>query len=364
MSSKDKTKNAKAASKASSSKSAAKKTVVSSPKVSVKATAKPVVKSAAKPAAKTATKSAAKAPVKTAAKTAAKPVVNTIVKTDSKSAAKPTSKPSAKTTTKSASKPVSKPLVKAVAKAQAKKAATKPVSKAPASKPAVKLVAKPSAEGGVVSKQPVKTEQTKVIEPVAKTMVRALLAEQQAKAPVVTPVEKKEPPKEKDLNLDEAVLLIGGKKLLKTSFFAEVDDAEERANKKKYSAEAKGPEKPTAYSRRKSSLVEETPEELIERLAMELEEENLGILREAEMQVCTKCGLNPVSPEFRVDKDLGYCDECAEILHLGQTKEARKVDYQMSLMRKDAIGGSSDGDEDAEDLEMDDDEVEDLEDED
>lgn len=41
---------------------------------------------------------------------------------------------------------------------------------------------------------------------------------------------------------------------------------------------------------------------------------------------------NLVSPEFWVDKHLGYCEECAFILKLGQSKEARKVEYQLGGM--------------------------------
>jgi hypothetical protein len=52
-------------------------------------------------------------------------------------------------------------------------------------------------------------------------------------------------------------------------------------------------------------------------------------------QLCTKCGINQVSERFTIDKELGYCDDCAEILHLGETKEARKIDFHPSLMKKD-----------------------------
>ena len=72
----------------------------------------------------------------------------------------------------------------------------------------------------------------------------------------------------------------------------------------------KGLEKPTAAMRRKASLAEETPEELYQRVIQELEEKNQSFYREA-TQVCTKCCVNIVSPEFRVDKDLGYCEDCA-----------------------------------------------------
>ncbi|HSQ41020.1 MAG TPA: hypothetical protein VLM37_01930 [Fibrobacteraceae bacterium] len=143
----------------------------------------------------------------------------------------------------------------------------------------------------------------------------------------------------------ETSVLLQAYKLVRTPFFFEILEAEERINKKKYSSETKLPEKPTICVRNRSSLVEETPEELIERLAQELEEENFGMLREFGSQMCTKCGINPVSPEFRVDKDLGYCEECAEILRLGQSKEARKSEYQMSLMKRDPLAGDTESEE-------------------
>ena len=80
--------------------------------------------------------------------------------------------------------------------------------------------------------------------------------------------------------------------------------------------------------------------EQIKRLQMklkELEEQNLAFTREAATQICTRCNKNLVSPEFWVDKHLGYCEECAAILKLGQSKEARKVDYQMGLLGQDSL---------------------------
>jgi len=168
---------------------------------------------------------------------------------------------------------------------------------------------------------------------------------------VALPDEKNEKPskqgkkgsKEEIPEIPSAKLLVSGKKPSKVAFFLEIDEQEDRLNKKKVSAEMKGLEKPTAAMRRKASLAEETPEELYQRVIQELEEKNQSFYREAATQVCTKCCVNIVSPEFRVDKDLGYCEECALLLGLGFTKEARKVDYQMGLMGGDSL------DEDQED---------------
>jgi hypothetical protein len=178
-------------------------------------------------------------------------------------------------------------------------------------------------------------------------LTKTVLSEK-IKAPVkkdasvpVTPVAD-----EKESVLEQpSVLLSGGKKLTKVSFFVEVDEQEDRVNKKKVSSELKGVEKPTLPMRRKASLVEESPEELYERVVQELEEENQSLYREAATQLCTKCCVNFVSPEYRVDKDLGYCEECAEILGLGHTKEARKLDYQMGLMGADSLDEDDSDDE-------------------
>lgn len=136
-----------------------------------------------------------------------------------------------------------------------------------------------------------------------------------------------------DSKYDYAVLLEGVKKLSKSVMFVEIDEQEDRSNKKKMSSEMKSLEmKPTAAIRHKASLAEETQEELTERILKELEEQNLAFEREAASQMCTRCNRNLVSPEFWVDKHLGYCEECAMILKLGQSKEARKVEYQLGGM--------------------------------
>ncbi|OWV05360.1 hypothetical protein B7993_08805 [Fibrobacter sp. UWH3] len=136
-----------------------------------------------------------------------------------------------------------------------------------------------------------------------------------------------------DSKYDYAVLLEGVKKLSKSVMFVEIDEQEDRSNKKKMSSEMKSLEmKPTAAIRHKASLAEETQEELTERILKELEEQNLAFEREAASQMCTRCNRNLVSPEFWVDKHLGYCEECAFILKLGQSKEARKVEYQLGGM--------------------------------
>jgi len=265
--------------------------------------------------------------------------------------------------------------------APAKKKTSAPVKKAAPAKKATATVKKvvPAKKVSVPAKKvSVKKAQAlvKKVVPAKKAPVPAKKGTPVKKAPVsvmsetkVTPVKKvaiKENPAPKVPVVDKtsvmmefpAVLLGGGKKLTKVPFFIEVDEQEDRVNKKKVSSELKGVEKPTLPMRRKASLLEESPEELYERVVQELEDENQSLYKEASSQLCTKCCINFVSPEYRVDKDLGYCEDCAEILGLGHTKEARKLDYQMGLLGGDSL------DEDQDDLEEKAPTPEDLEDED
>ncbi|MDY6369013.1 MAG: hypothetical protein SPL20_04200, partial [Fibrobacter sp.] len=123
----------------------------------------------------------------------------------------------------------------------------------------------------------------------------------------------------------------------------EDDEQEDRSSKKKVSADVV--EKPTASMRHRASLAEETPEELYARVIAELQEENLRFAKECSHQLCSKCCRNPVAPEFRVDKDLGYCEECAEILGLGRSKEARHLNYQAKLLGVDSLDEARDDDD-------------------
>jgi hypothetical protein len=311
-------------------------------------------------------------PVKTASKPVAKPTAKPVVKLDSKHIAK-TVKPTPKPVAKVVAAPVAKAASKPVAKV-----AVKPVAK-PVSKPVAKLAEKvaekatPPKAAKVVKKEVTKLlpkNTVKIVPKVAsKTPSKKTPKEESKPVPeakvevhVIPKVESKPAKeKEKDKEAVDVSILLKTHKLLRTSFFFEVIEAEERNNKKKYSADMKLPEKPTICVRNRSSLVEETPEELIERLAQELEEENFGMMREFGSQMCTKCGVQVVSMEFRVDKDLGYCEECADILRLGQSKEARKSDYQMSLKKRDPLAADAD-EPDAEGGTVDDDELEELED--
>ena len=304
---------------------------------------KPVAKAAAAPAKKAAPAKAAAKPApakKPAAKAAPAPAKKAA---PAKAAAKPA--PVAK-------KPVAKK--EAPAKKEPAKAVKAAPVKAPAAKPAKAEVSKPApakkVEPAVVAKAPAapkaveKVEETEV-KVSEKSVVKEPVKEVSEKAPEKVEVAEKAEPKKSTVKSDYpyAVLLEGGKKPCKFIMFVEIDEQEERANKKKVSSEMKNLEKkPTSAIRHKISLAEETQEELTERILKELEEQNAAFTREAATQICTRCNKNLVSPEFWVDKHLGYCEECAAILHLGQSKEARKVEYQLGAMGGDSLDEADD----------------------
>ncbi|MDD5942785.1 hypothetical protein [Fibrobacter sp.] len=318
-----------------------------------------------------------KAPAKAAAKSAAKPAAKAAAKAPAK---KPAEKP-AKKVAPAAKKPAPAPAKKAPAKAkpapkaESKKSVTKDAPKTSTAKkaPAAKSVAtekkvskssaKPVAAKTVekVATKPKAAEKVEKAAPAAKKSapapVKAPVKEEKKVAPVETPKVKEEPAAVASVAADDkgevkkknapdyayAVLLQGVKRLSKTIMFVKVDESEDRSNKKKMSSDVKNLDmKPTSPIRHKASLAEETQEELTERILKELEEQNRLFEREAATQMCTRCNRNLVSPEFWVDKHLGFCEECAAILKLGQSKEARKVEYQLGAMDGDSLDEEDD----------------------
>lgn len=318
-----------------------------------------------------------KAPAKAAAKSAAKPAAKAAAKAPVK---KPAEKP-AKKVAPAAKKPAPAPAKKAPAKAkpapkaESKKSVTKDAPKTSTAKkaPAAKSVAtekkvskssaKPVAAKTVekVATKPKAAEKVEKAAPAAKKSapapVKAPVKEEKKVAPVETPKVKEESAAVASVAADDkgevkkknapdyayAVLLQGVKRLSKTIMFVKVDESEDRSNKKKMSSDVKNLDmKPTSPIRHKASLAEETQEELTERILKELEEQNRLFEREAATQMCTRCNRNLVSPEFWVDKHLGFCEECAAILKLGQSKEARKVEYQLGAMDGDSLDEEDD----------------------
>ena len=310
---------------------------------------------AKKPAAKAAPAPAKKAPAKAPAKAAPA----------KKPAAKPAPAPAKKAPVKAApakAAPAKKPVAKKEVPAKKEPAKVVKAAPAPAKKPAAKPVvatSKKSApvkkvEPAVVAKAPAapkkapeKEVEKEVEKKVAKEPVKEVVEKASEKAPEKAKVDAPEKIEVKKSAVKSeypyAVLLEGGKKPCKFIMFVEIDEQEERANKKKVTSEMKNLEKkPTSAIRHKISLAEETQEELTERILKELEEQNAAFTREAATQICTRCNKNLVSPEFWVDKHLGYCEECAAILHLGQSKEARKVEYQLGAMGGDSLDEADD----------------------
>ena len=314
---------------------------------------KPVAKAAPAPA-----KKAAPAKVPAKAAPAKKPVAK-VAPAPAKKAA-PAKAPAKAAPAASAKKPVAKkdvPAKKEPAKV-VKAAPTKAPAKAAPAKAVAETSKKPApekkVEPAVEAKAPVapkKVVEKEVVKEVEKKIEKEPVKETVEKAPEkvlekAEVVEKSEPKKSAvKSDYPYAVLLEGGKKPCKFIMFVEIDEQEERANKKKVTSEMKNLEKkPTSAIRHKISLAEETQEELTERILKELEEQNAAFTREAATQICTRCNKNLVSPEFWVDKHLGYCEECAAILHLGQSKEARKVEYQLGAMGGDSLDEVEDDD--------------------
>jgi len=80
---------------------------------------------------------------------------------------------------------------------------------------------------------------------------------------------------------------------------------------------------------------EESHDELIARIEKELLTVRMAGKKIHRVQVCTKCCINPVDPSFMVERDTGYCTECALVLGLGHTREARQQNFHPSLMKSE-----------------------------
>ncbi|MDY6386518.1 MAG: hypothetical protein SPL21_03490 [Fibrobacter sp.] len=333
------------------------KKVASKDSKSKKAPAKAPAKSAAKPAAKAAAKAPAKKPAEKPAKKAApaakKPAPAPVKKAPAKSAAKPAPKAEAKKpVTKESPKasnakkaPAAKPVAaeKKVAKSTAKPVTAKTVEKVATKPKAAEKVEKAAPAAKKSAPAPVKAPVKEEAKKKSATVEVAKVQEEPAAVASAAADDKGEVKKKNAPDYAYAVLLQGVKRLSKTIMFVKVDESEDRSNKKKMSSDVKNLDmKPTSPIRHKASLAEETQEELTERILKELEEQNRLFEREAATQMCTRCNRNLVSPEFWVDKHLGFCEECAAILKLGQSKEARKVEYQLGAMDGDSLDEEDD----------------------
>jgi hypothetical protein len=242
----------------------------------------------------------------------------------------PVKKPAAKT---SVVKPAAKkPPVKAVAKVAASaKKTSKPVVKS-----AVPVPAKNPAPAKPVASAPVvKTAKTLSV---VKTAVAALSGTDKttevkiAKGAKAAKVAKVAETPAVDPTVKRAAKL----------FFIEVKPGAERVIKRGDKSLA-APAPVDVQARRKDTATEETSEELVERIERELQHQSFFKRNTLKPQMCTKCGINVVAERFTIDRELGYCLSCADILRLGATKEARRMEFNPSL-KKEGEGAAAEGD--------------------
>lgn len=294
-----------------------------SPAVAAKAVSKPAPKASKapqKPAAKAA--KAAPAP-KSAPKPVAKPVAKTGKPAKTPTPAKGATSKGAVAKGKSAPKPVAKPPVKASPKAPAKlpakaaKVVAKPVSKS------AKPVAKPAPKSGKVVKPAAKPAPKPV--PAAKAAAKVPAAPKAAPKPVAKPAKPAAEPKA--VKAPEPKVKAVKLELYTGSFFQEVVPGSPAARKTRV------PQVATATIKKPKG--EESHDELIARIERELLTVRMVTRKVQRAQVCTKCCINPVEPGYMVDRDTGYCAECAIVLGLGHTREARQQNFHPSLMKSE-----------------------------
>jgi hypothetical protein len=277
----------------------------------------PKKKAAAKAAPK---KPAAKAPAKAKPKTSAKPAAKATAKSPAKSSPKPAAKTVTKVAAKTAAKPAKKPVPKVAAKA--------------AEKPA-KAAAKPAAK--VESPKADKTAKAAVaVAPKTAEVKEAKVSAKVSKAEKAKEAAKAAAPAEIFPALDPNI------KRPAKPFFMEVKPGVERVIKRGDKSAVS--QVIDLQARRKGPTAEETSDELAERIERELQSQSFSKRARMRPQMCTKCGINAVTPRFTIDRELGYCEICAEILHLGETKEARRMEISLAAKKEeDEIAGPEDG---------------------
>ena len=113
----------------------------------------------------------------------------------------------------------------------------------------------------------------------------------------------------------------------KGSFFQEVAPGSTAVRK------TRAPQAPVASLKKPKG--EESHDELIARIERELLTVRMTSRKVQRAQLCTKCCINPVDPSYMVDRDTGYCPECAIVLGLGHTREARQQNFHPSLMKSE-----------------------------
>jgi hypothetical protein len=274
----------------------------------------------------------------------------TVAKSGSGKAAKPVS--SARSQTPSAAPKKAAPIkVDKTATARASAAKPKavkatPVAKpAPAAKPAKTVAAKPvkvAAKKVVEPKKPVAPAKKPVAKaaPVAEKAVKAKVAAPAPapKAPAAKTKSKSAPAVVADAVVEVVPEVRASKPakadksaktvqsdLFQGTFFHEVAVGTPAVRKNK------APQIATPAVRKPKG--EESHDELIARIERELLNVRVNSKKVQKLQLCTKCCINPVDTGFMVDRDTGYCEECAIVLGLGHTREARQQNFHPSLMK-------------------------------
>jgi hypothetical protein len=225
-------------------------------------------------------------------------------------------------------RPMAKAPVKSAVKAAAKTPLKKTAVAAKPISPARKAPAKATPARVVASK---KGDSRKAPSPAAKPLVLPPKAAPKTAEKPVKPARVVAPPApvkstkaqtqpEKESRRSKPDLFVG-------TFFQEVPVGSAAVRKSRV------PQVPVVPLRKPKG--EESHDELIARIEKELLTVRMAGKKVHRVQVCTKCCINPVDPSFMVDRDTGYCTECALVLGLGHTREARQQNFHPSLMKSE-----------------------------
>lgn len=272
-------------------------------------------------------KGAKKAPAPKPRKPAPKP--KAIVKTKPSAAKKPAKAVARKPAPKpKAAKPAEKKAPASKPKASPKKPLKAPAKPKPVAK---KIATKPVKAAVSVKAPPASKPKSVKSAPVAKKPVpQAKVVAKPAKVPAAPLPRKADPAPDKKAGKGKPKI-----DLFKAAFFQEVVVGSPSTRKVRAVAA------PVSSSARKQPKGEESHDELIARIEKELLTVRMTGKKVQREQVCTKCCINPVDPSYMVDRDTGYCTECAIVLGLGHTREARQQNFHPSLMKSE--DGDGDG---------------------
>jgi len=251
-----------------------------------------------------------------------------MAKSQKKDAKKSKVEPLPKKAPKGASVAASKPAAKST-KAAPAKVSVKP--KATAAKPAPSKKSAPVAKPSKVAVSVKPAPKAKAV--AAKKPQAAVVSKPAAKAAKAeTPAKAKPEAKAKATAKAEAA---PAAELFKCEFFFEVPVGSATVRKTKTAIVQASP------SSKKAAKDEETHDELLARIERDLQKARVVVRKGPRSMVCTKCCINPVDDAFIVDRDTAYCTECALMLGLGHTREARHQNFHPSLMKDEEAGAEA-----------------------